>query len=70
VNLRILLSMVRPYFSGMKRDNRSVENGHPKLRHWLIVAFIVVVLLTALFAWNSAAGAEAINTSQIWRGFY
>jgi hypothetical protein len=32
-------------------------NDQPQLRHWLVIALVLVVLIVTLFAWNSAAHA-------------
>ena len=45
----------------MKLSFRNATNGQPQLRHWLIIALVVLALIVTLFAWNSAADAEALQ---------
>jgi len=41
----------------MKFSLGNTIGSHPQLRHRLVVAVIILVLIIALFAWDSAAQA-------------
>ena len=45
----------------MKPPLRNSTNGQPQLRHWLIIALVILALIVTLFAWNSAADAETLQ---------
>jgi hypothetical protein len=45
----------------MKSFLRNTTNDHPQVRHWLVIALVVLALIVTLFAWNSAADAEVLQ---------
>ncbi len=38
-------------------SGKSLFEKHPQLRHWLVIATVVIVLIITVFAWNSAAAS-------------